>query len=232
MAAARDARRGLLCAMAELHRAKAIALAHTLDDQAETVLMRLGAGSGIAGLAAMAPVSDMGGVPLLRPLLDVPKAALIAFLDARGIDYVRDPTNTDPRTKRARLRELMPRLAREGIDAAALARLAQRARRADEALDAFADRLFADAPASGRPIAVDAWRAAPEEVRLRVLARIVAAHGSAARAPSEAELMRLTQALDAGRGGTLGGLAFRVRRDAIGFAPAPPRRGPERLRGG
>src|SRR5262249_19414657 len=78
-----------------------IRTAHTLDDQAETVLFRLARGSGLMGLAAMAQVSplpvgaDRMGF-LLRPLLHVPKVRLVATLQAAGIGYSEDPSNLDP----------------------------------------------------------------------------------------------------------------------------------------
>ena len=70
--------------------------AHTRDDQAETVLLRLARGSGVSGLAAMAPATPLASVRLLRPLLDTPKARLLAMLAALGQDWVDDPTNQDP----------------------------------------------------------------------------------------------------------------------------------------
>ena len=77
---------------------------------------------------------------LLRPLLDLPKARLVATLKAAKIPFAEDPSNRDPRFTRARLRGLMPALAEEGLDARRLALLAQRARRAEAAIEAAVDR--------------------------------------------------------------------------------------------
>ncbi len=117
-----------------------ILTAHTLDDQAETILFRLARGSGLVGLAGMAhasplPVGGQGALFLVRPLLGLPKARLLATLAAARIGYSEDPSNHDPRFTRARLRGLMPELAREGLDARGLARLAARLRRADAAIE-------------------------------------------------------------------------------------------------
>ena len=113
---------------------------------------------------------------LVRPLLDVPKTRLIATLKAAKVRFAEDPSNRDPRFTRARLRALMPALAREGLDAGRLARLAQRLRRADAAIDAAvaqaASELALAAPPPGT-LAYDAGRfaALPTEVGLRLLGR-------------------------------------------------------------
>ncbi|HEV7408390.1 MAG TPA: tRNA lysidine(34) synthetase TilS, partial [Bradyrhizobium sp.] len=94
-AAARDARYRLLAKAARTAGATHVLTAHTRDDQAETLLMRMSRGSGIAGLAAMARQSRREGVVLARPLLQVPKARLLATLKKAGIGFADDPTNRD-----------------------------------------------------------------------------------------------------------------------------------------
>ena len=100
--------------------------AHTLDDQAETVLFRLARGSGLFGLTGMAhaaplPLNGVREIFLVRPLLHLPKARLVATLRAARIAYAEDRSNHDPAATGARLRSLMPALAREGLDARGLA---------------------------------------------------------------------------------------------------------------
>lgn len=185
--AARDARYRLLAGAAKDTGARAVLTAHTLDDQAETVLIRLMRGSGIGGLAAMTRASRMPGgdgkVSLVRPLLDVPKARLIATLRKAGIAFADDPTNRDPRFTRARLRAAMPALEREGLNAPRLALLAKRARRADQALEAAAAGAWAElAPgpwAEQGPFEfpADGYAELPGEVSLRLLGRAIAAAG-------------------------------------------------------
>src|SRR5579885_561277 len=144
--AAREARYKLLVQAATRAGAPAIVTAHTLDDQAETVLIRLTRGSGLTGLAGMRrsrPVPEArSDLTLLRPLLSIPKSRLIAPLAATRIPFARDPSNIDPRFTRARLRGLMPKLAEEGLDARRLALFASRLRRADEALTELAGELY------------------------------------------------------------------------------------------
>ena len=131
---AREARYGLLAAEARRVGAGVVVTAHHLDDQAETVLMRLTRGSGIGGLAGMAARTRRGEIEIARPLLGLRKSDLIAFCEARGVTYGSDPSNADPRFARPRLRRLAEALAAEGLDAPALVRLARRAALADDAL--------------------------------------------------------------------------------------------------
>ncbi|BCW88426.1 tRNA(Ile)-lysidine synthase [Alphaproteobacteria bacterium SO-S41] len=104
--AARAARYRLLSAAALRHGAAALLTGHTLDDQVETVAMRRGKGSGAIGLAGMASQVRLPGseARLVRPLLGVRKAALVAYLDELGQAYVTDPSNANLRFDRARLR--------------------------------------------------------------------------------------------------------------------------------
>jgi tRNA(Ile)-lysidine synthase len=122
-----------------------LALAHHLEDQAETFLLRLGRGSGLDGLAAMAPVSETSGLRLLRPLLDLPKARLQAALEARGLAWVDDPSNRDGAYARVRLRRLLPELAGEGLTPARLGGASHHLGRARAALEGDVAALLARA---------------------------------------------------------------------------------------
>jgi tRNA(Ile)-lysidine synthase len=171
--AARQARYDLLFEEAGRIGASHVLTAHTRDDQAETVLMRLSAGSGITGLGGMRCIVFRGDVLLVRPLLAVSKADLIGLCAAQGWEFLEDPSNTDPRFARVRWRNLMPDLAREGLTAVRLARLAARAARADAALDAKAKEAFArarlEAEAHSLRIQGAVLAAEPFEIALRVL---------------------------------------------------------------
>src|SRR5882724_7889365 len=107
-AAARAARYRLLARAARESGATHILTAHTRDDQAETLLMRLLRGSGIAGLVAMAPVTEREGVLLARPFLNVSKSQLIATLRKAKVAFADDPTNHDMNFTRPRIRAVMP----------------------------------------------------------------------------------------------------------------------------
>jgi tRNA(Ile)-lysidine synthase len=193
-AAARTARYRLLAQAARASGATHILTAHTRDDQAETLLMRLLRGSGIGGLAAMARESERDGVLLARPFLQVSKSQLVATLKKAKIGFADDPTNRDTNFTRPRLREIMPVLAAEGGDARNLARLASRLARANQAVEVLVDgaeRYLAlrdrEAPRAGfeanafddasafdaSTFDAKAFAAMPEEIRLRLLKRAI-----------------------------------------------------------
>ena len=202
--AARMARYRLLGNAARKAGAAHILTAHTLDDQAETVLIRMSRGSGLTGLGAMTrmamlPVDGERAITLVRPLLAVSKARLIATLRAAKIAYADDPSNRDPKFARVRLRGLMNALADEGLDAARLAQLARRLRRAETAIEDAVERaarLVVEMPGPNM-VAIEARRFAelPAEIALRLLGRLVSRVGD--EGPVElAKLEALKSALD------------------------------------
>src|SRR5450631_3540958 len=189
-AAARTARYALLAQVARSVRATHILTAHTRDDQAETLLMRLLRGSGIAGLGAMARVTERDGLLLARPFLNVAKSQLIATLKKAKLGFADDPTNRDLNFTRPRIRAVMPVLAAEGGDARNLARLASRLARANQAVEVLVDgaerylalrEREASRPAlragakvfDAKVFDAEAFVAMPEEIRLRLLKRAI-----------------------------------------------------------
>ncbi|MFC7051738.1 tRNA lysidine(34) synthetase TilS [Hansschlegelia quercus] len=225
-AAAREVRYSALREHADRIGADAIATAHTLDDQAETVLMRLAAGSGPAGLAAMRPETTRDGLRHFRPLLDVPKTRLVASLAARGIGWSEDAMNADSRFARPRLRTARDALAAEGLTARRLGRFATRMARADAAIAHAVDQA-ADAHVAmdaRDQLVVSAFAGLPEEILLRLLARLIAQAGG-----GELRLERLERLIGRILGepkgaATLAGAKIGWRRDAIVVSAAPPRR--------
>ena len=239
--AARVARYRLLAEAARKAKASHLLTAHTRDDQAETVLIRMSRGSGIAGLAAMVRVSAVPGdgegqIRLVRPLLGISKARLVATLRAAKIPFADDPSNRDPRFTRARLRGLMGELAREGLDSRRLALLARRLKRADQAIEAVVDRAVAElarlSPGSNA-VAIDAaaYSGLPAEIALRLIGRVVDRIGN--EGPAElAKLEALKTGLDAaqmaGKGRfrrSLAGAIVTLAGDRLTVERAPPRRG-------
>lgn len=245
-AAAREARYRLLVEAARAIGASHVLTAHTRDDQAETLVMRLLRGSGLAGLSAMAFLSERDGIVLARPLLDVPKAQLVATLKRAKVSFADDPTNRDIAYTRPRLRALLPLLAAEGGDVRTLARLAARLARANAAVEVLADgaerflrlRDRGDAPQAGeRSFEASSFAVLPDEVRLRLLLRAINAlghEGPAELGKVETLLAVLDQAIAArpraaanGRPAlrqTLAGALISLAGGRIHIAPAPARR--------
>jgi len=223
-AAARAARYGLMARWCRRHHVRTLVTAHTQDDQAETLLLRLGRGSGVDGLAAMpvkgpVPLDDpvYRGLMLLRPLLPVRRARLRATLTALGQEWIDDPSNDDIRYARVRVRKTMALLGGDGLKTGRLAETARRMARARRALESAAAALgdksvtfdnAGFARLDGRGLA-----GAPEELALRVLASALMAVAGSVYPPRLASLESLyawlVQSLEAngrpGRGRTLAG---------------------------
>src|ERR1700742_3785531 len=193
-AAARAARYQLLAGAPRKRGASHVLTAHTRDDQAETLLMRLLRGSGIGGLAAMARESEREGVFIARPFLNVSKTQLIATLAKAKIGFADDPTNRDVSFTRPRIRKVIEGLAAEGGDARNLARLASRLARANAAIEVLTDgaaRYLALRDRKAPPPSVktrtlqspnasfdaSAFAGLPEEIRLRLLLRAISRLG-------------------------------------------------------
>jgi tRNA(Ile)-lysidine synthase len=235
---ARQARYGLLVAAAKKAGATHILTAHTVDDQAETVLMRMARGSGIGGLGGMARRTRLDGLVLVRPLLEIPKARLVATCKAAKVPFAQDPSNSDPKFTRARLRPLMAPMAGEGLDARRLGILARRLRRADAALDVETDRVSAALPVAmpgegAVTFPAKAFARLPVEIALRVLGRAVArraTEGVVELGKLEALLAALLPAAlrpqKAPFRRTLAGASISVSGNVISVEAAPARRNP------
>jgi tRNA(Ile)-lysidine synthase len=232
---AREARYRLLVDHAKAIGADALMTAHHADDQAETVLFRLLRGSGLAGLRGMDLVTVRDGMTIARPLIRLKKRDLIAFADARGAAFIDDPSNTDPRFARTRLRALLARLDEEGLNAEALDRLARRARETEEALAHLTAEVEAEVGSEGA-IEARALFAAPIAIAHRILARRIAETGGreASRIgleKIEALALNLRDALNERRAfaANLGGAVVRLTaKGRLSFAPEPPRKSSRR----
>jgi tRNA(Ile)-lysidine synthase len=196
-AAARNARYRLLAEAARKAGARRIATAHTLDDQAETILFRMARGSGISGLKGIARLStlphgdvpsrdawegwreDRASIDVVRPFLHIPKSRLIATLDAANVPFSVDASNRDPRFARTRFRELMPLLATEGLDANRFGLLARRVTQADDAIEQAVDDTWARLCTGQGPIVIagEGLADTPHEVAQRLLGRAIARVG-------------------------------------------------------
>ena len=211
MDAARQARMALIVDWARARGIGVVALGHTRDDQAETVLMGLARAGGLAGLSGMRSGWEDGGVCFVRPLLDAGREELRDWLRGQGIGWIDDPSNDNDRFTRTRARRALAALAPLGITAERLADVARHLAEAQAALTvlvaAVAGRLVREA--AGALWFDTALWAEPVEVRRQIVrASVVWLAGPEAR-PRAADLSRLMDAMAAGRDATLSGCRFR-----------------------
>lgn len=209
-AAAREARYALMGAWMVKHRIAVLHVGHTIDDQAETFLLRLARGSGLDGLSAMRrlapwPVPGFAGLTVSRPLLDIARADLRAYLEALRQPWLDDPMNDDDAFDRVKIRRAAKTLAGLGLTAPRLAATAAHLGRARAALENMTDAVLAQAAAKGQGgilLMPAALASAPREVGLRALAALLMKVSGQAYRPRFDALERL---FDRIANGTLGG---------------------------
>ncbi|MGN6059328.1 MAG: tRNA lysidine(34) synthetase TilS [Sphingomicrobium sp.] len=223
---AREERYRLLAGWARDRGLDAIATAHHLDDQAETLLMRLTRGSGVRGLAGMRPASVVPGsdVPLLRPLLGWPRSELEGICAAADIEPARDPSNHDETYERVRVRHALGNA--QWLDAESVAASAMNLAQADAALEWATQQEWARAVRNGGAEIVYRPGDAPSEIRRRIVSRAVTSlanegQGAALRGR---EVDRLLGVLAGSGTATIRGVRCRGGHEWR-FTRAPPRRG-------
>jgi tRNA(Ile)-lysidine synthase len=195
-----------------------VLFAHTLDDQAETLLMRLVRGSGVEGLSAMAPLRRPQGLGFwqVRPLLGISRADLHHYAKTLRLPFVDDPSNDDPRFDRVRARRALAALSGLGLTAEGLAETAARMDRARTALAARAASVAQtlvrqDDPATGQLVLDrDGLAALERDTQLRFLAAALQWVGGAPYRPRAAALDGLLDRILGGAGGTLIGTQVAV----------------------
>ncbi len=225
-AQARKARYAALAEWAVERGLAALATAHHADDQAETLLMRLNRGSGVAGLAGVREASwleDHEGIRLIRPVLYFRRAELAQVVQAAGINPVDDPSNQDESFGRVRIRRALAQS--DWLDALALAQSAGHLAEAEEVLECVTS-MFWKTNATCEPDCIvfrcEGWRA----IHLRIIERAITRLGSP---PRGQDVARLLNRLEAGQGGNIAGVLVTTD-DAAGqgrrwiFRPEPPRR--------
>jgi tRNA(Ile)-lysidine synthase len=222
--AARAARYAALAAWMDEEGLRLLVTAHHADDQAETLLMRLNRGSGVAGLAG---IRAEGGVPgtdgrlrLCRPLLGWRRDELKAVVGAAGVEAAQDPSNADEAFDRARLRRRLGEA--PWLDTAALARSAALLTEAEAALDWVAGPLFAARAEAGEGRVTLRPHGLPPELLRRLVLRCLEQVAPGAKPRGEA-LASFIARLQSGGTATLCGVKGRGG-EAWRFEPAPPRR--------
>lgn len=207
--AAREARYEFLARVAHRRKCSAVATAHTMDDQAETVLLKLARGAGAGGLGGIRRKNVMHGVIVVRPLLDIARADIVAHLGALGLRWREDRTNTDQSYLRNRVRhKVLPFLSQTmnpGIHRA-LARAGDVLGVEDEWMDSFAAMALLECVGAGGKNAIMADRLAKlhPALRRRVLRQWLVAGGVPVESVDYDAVMRVEQLTAAGEGGRSG----------------------------
>ena len=212
--------------------AEVLVTAHTLEDQAETLLMRLARGSGIVGLGGMAAESlSEAGMPLARPFLEVSRERLRATLRKAGHAWIEDPSNENARFERVKLRKMMPKLAELGLTSEALARSAQRLGRAAKPLlqasDALALRAIDLRPEGYALIDLKEFEAVASEIRILALQGLLKILGGSNDLARLSEIERLEDWImnEASPARTLAGCRIARRSTALVVGREPGRIG-------
>lgn len=223
---ARTERYRLLDAWAAGRGLEAVATGHHLDDQAETLVMRLSRGAGVRGLAGMRASAPLPGgeseVRLIRPLLEWRRSELVALCAAAGISPIDDPSNRDEQFERVRVRRALAEA--EWLEPEAIARSAANLASADEALR-WATDVEWERQVSCSVAGLAYLPLAPFEIRRRIVRRAVESMASEGLAnPLRGrELDRLVSALEQGEKATIRGVLC-TGGDAWSFSPAPTRK--------
>ncbi|WP_137680983.1 tRNA lysidine(34) synthetase TilS [Aurantiacibacter suaedae] len=217
-ATAREVRYGALCGWADGSGLAALATAHHADDQAETFLMRLNRGSGVAGLAGVREVNfpPYFDCRIIRPLLHFRRAELAQVVAGEAVAH--DPSNHDPRYDRVAMRQHLAGC--EWLDPLAISRSASILAEAYEAVEDYADLLWRQAVRpEGEGYVITPVPA--REMNRRLLARVLEKLGGR---PRGGDVARLLMKLEAGEGGNVAGVLARVKRGEWVLRREPSRR--------
>jgi tRNA(Ile)-lysidine synthase len=217
--AARDARYDALFRWCEEQALDALLTAHHADDQAETLLMRLGRGAGLPGLAGIRPVQALPNLRIVRPLLGWRRDELLRICVDAGIDPILDPSNSDPRHERTRIRRLLA--GGDALDPRKVALSADHLFDVEEAMAWIAAEAIRGRARIEPDQATFDADGLPREIKRRALAFILAHFGAD---PRGSAVDRVLTQLEGGLPATLAGLRLRPG-ERWSIVRAPPRRG-------
>ncbi|MEP5730587.1 MAG: tRNA lysidine(34) synthetase TilS [Sulfitobacter sp.] len=209
---ARDARYSQMATWAQQYGINTIAVGHTADDQAETVLMRLSRRSGVDGLAGMNPRSVREGITWVRPLLSTRRETLQSYLKEREISWLDDPSNDEDRYDRVKARKALKVLSDLGIDADVLSEVAGHLSEARRALDwqtFLAAKQVIKIQAGAVVMNETALRLQPDEIQRRLMVRSINWISGSSYVPRRGAVANMLRALQNGQAGTLDGCHVR-----------------------
>ncbi|MFT7144867.1 MAG: tRNA(Ile)-lysidine synthase [Alphaproteobacteria bacterium] len=215
--AARLARYAFFKKMCLKHNLDYVMVAHSMDDVAETFLMRLARGSGLRGLSSMQVQSDALGVKVVRPLLHIGREVLQSYLVNKQIKYISDPSNDNPKFFRIRIRKLKKILHDSGLTYQNIRESALSLRRADDALEFYSEKSFKlNCETKGDKLLLNTcFLTEPSEICLRVLEKSILSVTGDGLAPRTSKRYRALQAMkNSEKRFTLGGVIFTLCEDS------------------
>ncbi|QIZ82501.1 tRNA lysidine(34) synthetase TilS [Thalassovita gelatinovora] len=215
---ARQARYRLLADWARRQDLSAVLVAHTRDDQAETLLLRMARGAGVDGLAAMADRFVQQDAVFVRPLLQARRDDLRRFLRDRGQDWIEDPSNEDTKFDRVKARQILPMLADFGLNADRMAQVAENLTEARAALNWAAHRFVSDnvnRVAGDLIVTRDTFLDLPAELARRIVVQALAWLNGAGYPPRRAEVAHFLAAIRDGKGATVQGCRMMPRKGGL-----------------
>ena len=192
---ARISRYEFFASLMAKHKIPLLATAHHADDNAETLLLHIARGSGLHGLGGIAPVRDFASGKLIRPLLSVAKADILAFCEANGLSFVTDSTNEDVDYARNRIRHnVMPELCRINPSAVdSIARLCRTAAREDDFIAACAHEFLETNRTDDGALPLEALRNAHPALAARAVKQLLASRLSDTSATHVASVLKLAE---------------------------------------
>lgn len=215
---ARQARYALMADWAHERGLDTIALGHTRDDQAETVMMRLARGAGVDGLSAMQKERRWLGITWIRPVLDVGRETLRAYLRAQARTWIEDPSNQDDHYDRIKVRNALKTLNPIGLDVDTLAQVAENLSQARAALDHYTHieaRRLIEIRAGAVTLDWTAFNVLPLEISRRILVQSLCWVGNTGYAPRRASVAALRTAVGGGHDRTLLGCQIRLHGESL-----------------
>ena len=176
-----------------------VMLAHTIEDQMETICMRILADSGSEGLSGMRRNSVVGGLRILRPLLKISKGRLVATCRALNQDWVVDPSNQDTTYSRVKIRQLMPYIEKTGLESNKMIRLASAMEKLRNAFDNFSASFIKNNGGILKTgiawINVSSFEKMPTKFKELLLLRLLVTIGGASWPSSKKKINRLLDSL-------------------------------------
>ncbi len=210
-AEARQARYDLLTDWAKHYQISALTTAHTANDQAETVIMRLARAAGVDGLAGIPQARNIAGVRVLRPFLSLRREQLQAYISNRGVNWISDPSNDDRRFERTKVRNALQHLEPLGLTTPVLATVAVNIQSAKEALNWHARKETQDMITIDKGDVViehAKFCALPKETARRILACVLQWIGGNDYTPRRNSIIQMLAAIDTKCASTLNGCAI------------------------